>query len=178
MVGEWGGRTLTFLRVHHGVIYLILGLQSVSSRLSTVSVDTSRSDQPTMDGRHPDHHEHHHNHRHHHHEHHHSISPRSNQRHPTTTSTTVTDTIDATSLQSNAHRRPIPRYVRICESMDNVEISPHPPHFSILATDTVSFHNTNPLAHFSHSCDVWILDLLCSTMHTNVYVQIFELGNG
>ncbi|XP_070156616.1 uncharacterized protein [Polyergus mexicanus] len=89
--------------------------ESVSSRLSTVSVDTSRSDQPPVGGCHPDrpehHHEHHHNHRHHH-DHHHSVSPRSNQRHPVATSTTVTNTVDATSPQSNAQRRPIPRYSR------------------------------------------------------------------
>jgi len=89
----------------------------VSSRLSTVSVDTSRSDQPSVGGRHPDRPEHHHEHRHnhrHHHEHHHSVSPRPNQRHPAA-STTVTNTVtDATSPQSNAQRRPVPRYVRIC----------------------------------------------------------------
>ncbi|KAL6422473.1 hypothetical protein ACFW04_010640 [Cataglyphis niger] len=95
--------------------YASSDVQSVSSRLSTVSVDTSRSDQPPVGGCHPDrpehHHEHHHNHRHHH-DHHHSVSPRSNQRHPIATSTTVTNTVDATSPQSNAQRRPIPRYSR------------------------------------------------------------------
>ncbi|KAL6262159.1 hypothetical protein P5V15_007256 [Pogonomyrmex californicus] len=96
--------------------YASSDVQSVSSRLSTVSVDTSRSDQPPVGGRHPDrpehHHEHHHNHRHHH-EHHHSVSPRPNQRHPAATSTTVTNTVtDATSPQSNAQRRPVPRYSR------------------------------------------------------------------
>ncbi|XP_072747955.1 uncharacterized protein [Anoplolepis gracilipes] len=95
--------------------YASSDVQSVSSRLSTVSVDTSRSDQPPLGGCHPDrpehHHEHHHNHRHHH-EHHHSVSPRSNQRHPAATSTTITNTADATSPQSNAQRRPIPRYSR------------------------------------------------------------------
>ncbi|KAM0734707.1 SAM and SH3 domain-containing protein 1 [Formica fusca] len=95
--------------------YASSDVQSVSSRLSTVSVDTSRSDQPPVGGCHPDrpehHHEHHHNHRHHH-DHHHSVSPRSNQRHPVATSTTVTNTVDATSPQSNAQRRPIPRYSR------------------------------------------------------------------
>ncbi|XP_032683329.1 uncharacterized protein LOC116840204 isoform X3 [Odontomachus brunneus] len=100
--------------------YASSDVQSVSSRLSTVSVDTSRSDQPppVAGGRHPadrpeHHHEHRHNHRHHHHEHHHSVSPRPNQRHPATTSTTVTtNTVDATSPQSNAQRRPVPRYSR------------------------------------------------------------------
>ncbi|XP_011268369.1 uncharacterized protein LOC105258653 isoform X4 [Camponotus floridanus] len=94
--------------------YASSDVQSVSSRLSTVSVDTSRSDQPPVGGCHPDrpehHHEHHHNHRHHHE--HHSVSPRSNQRHPAATSTTITNTVDATSPQSNAQRRPIPRYSR------------------------------------------------------------------
>ncbi|KYN28233.1 SAM and SH3 domain-containing protein 1, partial [Trachymyrmex cornetzi] len=89
--------------------YASSDVQSVSSRLSTVSVDTSRSDQPSVGGRHPDRPEHHHEHRHnhrHHHEHHHSVSPRSNQRHPAA-STTVTNTVtDATSPQSNAQRRP------------------------------------------------------------------------
>ncbi|XP_014485188.1 PREDICTED: uncharacterized protein LOC106749846 isoform X1 [Dinoponera quadriceps] len=100
--------------------YASSDVQSVSSRLSTVSVDTSRSDQPppVAGARHPadrpeHHHEHRHNHRHHHHEHHHSVSPRPNQRHPATTSTTVTaNTADATSPQSNAQRRPVPRYSR------------------------------------------------------------------
>nr|XP_012222216.1 PREDICTED: uncharacterized protein LOC105672085 isoform X2 [Linepithema humile] len=94
--------------------YASSDVQSVSSRLSTVSVDTSRSDQPPVGGRHPDrpdhHHEHHHNHRHHH-DHHHAVSPRPNQRHPAATSTTVANA-DATSPQSNAQRRPIPRYSR------------------------------------------------------------------
>jgi len=113
-----------FAGARHDVIYLILGLQSVSSRLSTVSVDTSRSDQPPAGvGRHPDrpehHHEHHHNHRHRH-EHHHSVSPRPNQRHhPAAASTPVNanvvaaDADVAASPQSNAQRRPVPRYVRI-----------------------------------------------------------------
>ncbi|TGZ52782.1 Uncharacterized protein DBV15_07564 [Temnothorax longispinosus] len=96
--------------------YASSDVQSVSSRLSTVSVDTSRSDQPPVGGRHPDRPEHHHEHRHnhrHHHEHHHSVSPRPNQRHPAATSTTVTNTVtDATSPQSNAQRRPVPRYSR------------------------------------------------------------------
>ncbi|EGI61022.1 SAM and SH3 domain-containing protein 1 [Acromyrmex echinatior] len=95
--------------------YASSDVQSVSSRLSTVSVDTSRSDQPSVGGRHPDRPEHHHEHRHnhrHHHEHHHSVSPRPNQRHPAA-STTVTNTVtDATSPQSNAQRRPVPRYSR------------------------------------------------------------------
>ncbi|XP_020290090.1 uncharacterized protein LOC109857801 isoform X1 [Pseudomyrmex gracilis] len=97
--------------------YASSDVQSVSSRLSTVSVDTSRSDQPTLGGRQPDrpehhpHHEHHHNHRHHH-EHHHSVSPRPNQRHPATSTTVTANTVDATSPQSNAQRRPVPRYSR------------------------------------------------------------------
>lgn len=133
-----GGHPPSLAGVRHDVIYLILGLQSVSSRLSTVSVDTSRSDQPppVAGGRHsadrPEHHhEHRHNHRHHHHEHHHSVSPRPNQRHPATTSTTVTtNTTDATSPQSNAQRRPVPRYVRICESMDYVDPALTPPYLT------------------------------------------------
>ncbi|KAL0133691.1 hypothetical protein PUN28_000973 [Cardiocondyla obscurior] len=94
--------------------YASSDVQSVSSRLSTVSVDTSRSDQPPVGGRHPDRPEHHHEHRHnhrHHHEHHHSVSPRPNQRHPAATSTTVTNTVaDATSPQRAS--RPVPRYSR------------------------------------------------------------------
>ncbi|EZA55194.1 SAM and SH3 domain-containing protein [Ooceraea biroi] len=102
--------------------YASSDVQSVSSRLSTVSVDTSRSDQPPAGvGRHPDrpehHHEHHHNHRHRH-EHHHSVSPRPNQRHhPAAASTpvnvnVVAADVDAASPQSNAQRRPVPRYSR------------------------------------------------------------------
>lgn len=125
--------------IRHDVIYLILGLQSVSSRLSTVSVDTSRSDQPPagVGGRHLDrpehHHEHHHNHRHRH-EHHHSVSPRSNQRHhPVAASTPVNANVvaadvDAASPQSNAQRHPVPRYVRIfLPNFVNQPFRPCPP---------------------------------------------------
>lgn len=164
-----------------------------------MSVDTSRSDQPPVGGRHPDrpehHHEHHHNHRHHH-EHHHSVSPRSNQRHPAATSTTITNTADATSPQSNAQRRPIPRYVRISRTCYTwityrSRFSPLYP----LHKHTASFHTTtNPLVHFpTHMTsyvfgslqtsgrlwmrkagDFWWIRCIREYTRTREYVQIFR----
>ncbi|XP_024945121.1 uncharacterized protein LOC107273170 isoform X2 [Cephus cinctus] len=79
--------------------YASSDVQSVSSRLSTVSVDTSRSDQLPLGGRHPEHptsHEHHH--------HHHSVSPRPNQRYPATTITATTTTTN--NVTTNAPTPP------------------------------------------------------------------------